>query len=49
MKENVFKVGDKGLRNVEASLHEVPFKLPPEKEANTGLSASLGLFLQYSG
>ena len=44
-----FKVGDKSLRNAKASLHEVPFKLPPEDEACTVLSFSLGLFLQYSG
>ena len=39
----------KSLRNAKASLHEVPFKLPPEEEACTVLSSSLGLFLQYSG
>ena len=43
------KVRDYSLRNAEASLHEVPFKLIPKEEARTVLSASLGLFLQYSG
>ena len=42
------KVGDKSLRNAEASLHEVP-KLTAENQASTVLSSSLGLFLQYSG
>ena len=37
------------MRNAEDSLHEVPFKLPPEHEARTVLSSSLGLVLQYSG
>ena len=43
------KVGDQSLRNAEANLHEVPFKLPPEDEARTVLSSTLSLFRQYSG
>ena len=43
------QVGEKSLRNAEAGLHEVPFKLTPEGEASTVLSSSLCLFLQYSG
>ena len=49
VKVGSIKVGDKSLRNAEASLHEVPFKLTPEGEASTVLSSSLGLFLQCSG
>ena len=37
------------MRNAEASLPEVPFKLLPEDEARIVLSSSSGLFLQYSG
>ena len=49
LRDLFIKVGDKSLRNAEASLHEVPFKLTSEGEASTVLSSSLGLFLQCSG